>query len=227
MPTLDWLKQEFDYGYDSGDVLSLVPNDTRQEEEKLSGASYREVFLKAVVPHLKPNAKVLELGPGKGSWSRAILKYIPEGELQVIDFQDVTQWLQPENYGGRLICHFAEDNSFSAVPDNYFDFFWSFGVLCHNNVDNIAEILKNALPKVKPGGLAIHQYGDWNKLDDYGWEKGGVPVRFQQQPDEEIWWPRNNRATMYSIAQQAGWSVITADLALVERDSMIVLRRLP
>ncbi|MDJ0579616.1 class I SAM-dependent methyltransferase [Crocosphaera sp.] len=227
MPTIDWLKQEFDYGYDSGDVLSLTPNETRIEEEKLSGASYGEVFLKAVAVHLKPDAKVLELGPGKGSWSRAILRHIPEGELQVVDFQDVKQWLQPQNYQGRLICHLVQDNSFSMVPDNYFDFFWSFGVLCHNNIDNIAQILKNALPKVKPGGLAVHQYGDWNKLDDYGWEKGGVPVTFQQQPDDQIWWPRNNRATMNSIAQKAGWSVITADLGLVKRDSIIVLRRLP
>ena len=26
MPTLDWLKKEFQYGYDSGNILSLIPN---------------------------------------------------------------------------------------------------------------------------------------------------------------------------------------------------------
>ncbi|ACB49865.1 hypothetical protein cce_0514 [Crocosphaera subtropica ATCC 51142] len=226
MPTIDWLKQEFDYGYDSGDVLSLVPNETRIQEEKRIGGSYREVFLKAILPNLKPDSKVLELGPGKGSWSKAILNYIPDGELQVLDFQDVKPWLKPATYGRRLTCHIVEDNSFSKLADNYFDFFWSFGVLCHNNVENIAEILKNSLPKLKPGSLAIHQYADWNKLDTYGWEKGGVPLFFQQQSDDQIWWPRNNRATMESIAQQAGWSVIVADLGLLQRDSMIVLRRL-
>jgi len=34
MPKLDWIKKEFDYGYDSGDVLSIIPNAIRRKEEK-------------------------------------------------------------------------------------------------------------------------------------------------------------------------------------------------
>lgn len=225
MPTIDWLRKEFKYGYDSGNVLSLTPDLTTQQEEALSGGSYRQIFLEAALPYLKPDSKVLELGPGKGSWSRALLKYLPEGELHTVDFQDVHQWLEPEKYGGRLTCHLVEDNLFNCVRDNYFDFFWSFGVLCHNNTSHIQEILTHSFSKMKPGGIAIHQYGDWNKLDDYGWQNGGVPIEFQDKPDDEIWWPRNNRATMASIAQKVGWSVITADLGLIKRDSMIVMRR--
>lgn len=225
MPTIDWLKQEFDYGYDSGDVLSLFPNETRCQEEKLIGCSYRDIFLLAAQPYLKPDSRVLELGPGKGSWSRAILQQIQQGELHTVDFQDVKPWLQPERYNGKLFCHQVSDNSFSCIPDNYFDFFWSFGVLCHNNAEDIEAILRNTLPKLKPGAIAVHQYGDWNKLEDYGWEKGGVPLTFQDQPDSEIWWPRNNRATMASLAKRAGWTVMIPDMGLIQRDSIILLRR--
>ena len=71
MPTISWLKKEFDYGYDSGNVLSLLPNRVRRSEEKKIGGSYRRVFNVAVKPHVNPDSKVMELGPGNGSWSRA------------------------------------------------------------------------------------------------------------------------------------------------------------
>jgi len=224
MPTLDWLRKEFYYGYDSGNVLSMIPNGQRWKEERIIGGSYKSVFKKGILPKLKANSKVLELGPGAGSWSRAILKHLPEGKLTTLDFQDVRPWLMPEKYDNRLGCIQVDDNSFSAVPDNSFDLFWSFGVLCHNNLSSITEILTNSLPKMKRGGYAVHQYGDWDKLEKWGWGKGNIPIEFKSKSDDEIWWPRNNQRSMSEIAVKAGWEVITPDLGLVERDSIIVLR---
>jgi phospholipid N-methyltransferase len=225
MPTVEWLKKEFYYGYDSGDVLSLIPNFRRFQEEKKIGGSYRKLFYQAVIPYMNPDSMVLELGPGRGSWSKAILKYLSSGKLQTVDFQDVSQWLKPEKYQGKLICHQVTDNSLSCIADNSIDFFWSFGVLCHNNVERIEEILKNALSKMKVGGFAVHEYADWKKLDNYGWERGKIPVSFQKLPDNEIWWPRNDRETMCQIATKSGWKVVNPDLGLVKRDSIIVLQK--
>jgi hypothetical protein len=225
MPTFEWLRKEFSYGYDSGNILSFFPNKTRRMEERSVGGSYRKIFMKAVLPYLRSDAKVMELGPGKGAWSRAILSKILHGELHVLDFQDVVEWLKPELYDGRLYCHKVNDNSFSCVRDDYFDLFWSFGVLCHNNAGHIDEILKNALSKMKQGGIAVHQYADWEKLDSYGWERGKVPVAFRTKPDDEIWWPRNDKHTMTSIAERCGWTVLSPDLDLMRRDSIIVLQR--
>ncbi len=226
MPTLDWLKKEFYYGYSSGNVLSWLPGITRWREERKIGGSYRNVFLKAILPYINPNSTVLELGAGRGSWTRAMLEYIPKGELHTVDFQDLTKWLKPEKYSGRLICHKVDDNAFSCVKDDYFDFFWSFGVLCHNNVDSIRQILQNALPKMKVGGIAVHEYGNWDKLDSYGWGKGNIPVEFKNMPDNKIWWPRNSKEIMTSISRDAGWTVLCGDLELVKRDSIIVLKKL-
>lgn len=225
MPTLEWLKKEFIYGYDSGDVLSLIPNLQRFKEERKIGGSYRTVFLKAVLPYIKSDSVVLELGPGKGSWTKAFLKYLLLGKLHVVDFQDVEPWLKPEKHQGRLVCHKVEDNSFFCIEDCSIDFFWSFGVLCHNNIEQIKAILSNSLPKMKEGAFAVHQYADWEKLDAYGWKKGKIPSSFQQLPDREIWWPRNERETMCKIAREAGWNVVCPDLGLIKRDSMIVLQR--
>lgn len=225
MPTLDWIKETYTYGYDSGDVLSAIPDFRRWSEERKIGGSYRQVFCEAILPYLKPDSVVLELGPGRGSWSRAILKNIPNGKLHTVDFQDVAKWLKPENYAGRLICHQVKDNSFSCLEDNCFDLFISVGVLCHNNAPDIKDILKNSLSKMKVGGVAVHQYGDWDKLDQYGWKKGKIPQKFKTLPDDEIWWPRNNQKTMSSLAREVGWEVVSPDLGLVKRDSIAVLQR--
>ena len=224
MPTLSWLQQEFSYGYDSGNILSLISGRIRRSEERRSGGSYRRVFKQALQPYLRPDAKVLELGPGKGSWSRAILQHIPEGELHTVDFQDVTQWLRPEKYSGQLICHRVLDNRFHGLPDGYFDVFWTFGVLCHNDASSILQILREARAKMKPGAVAVHQYGNWEKLEAFGWERGGVPEEFKSKVDEEIWWPRNDQRLMTRLATEAGWQVLSADLDLLQRDSLILLR---
>jgi SAM-dependent methyltransferase len=225
MPTHEWLKSAFHYGYQSGEILSLMPNRRRWREERKIGGSYRRVFNTAVRPYLRANSTVLELGPGAGDWTRAILRCVPEGRVITLDYQDVSEWLDPAAYGGRLTCHQISANTFAQIADESIDFFWSFGVLCHNNVGDIEKVLLNALPKLKRGGFACHQYGDWDKLTDFGWEKGKVPTEFKTKPDEEIWWPRNARAIMSDLAKRSGWNVVAEDLGLLKRDGLILLKR--
>ncbi len=225
MPTISWLKSEFGYGYDSGNVTSIIPNRVRRNEEKKIGGSYRRVFYDAIKPNLRPDSQVMELGPGRGAWSRAILGSIPEGKLTTVDFQDVGEWLEPEKYNGRLECLQVFDNTFSPVDDDSIDFFWSMGVLCHNNQDHVSEILTSAISKMRPGAHACHQFADWKKLDRFGWGRGGVPKEFRELNDDEIWWPRNSTAEMVSLAETAGWQVVKADMGLLRRDGMILLKR--
>jgi len=226
MPTLEWLRREFHYGYDSGNILSLFPNAVRRKEERKCGGSYRNIFSNAIIPYLKDNSVVLEIGPGKGAWSRAILKYIPNGQLHTVDFQDARSWLKPWRYGEKLVCHQVGDNDcYAEFKDDMFDFCWSFGVLCHNNLEDIGKILRESLPKMKPGGIAVHQHAEWDKLEEYGWKKGGIPPEFKDKEDDEIWWPRNSLENMSRLATESGWTVINQDLGLVKRDAIIVLER--
>jgi predicted methyltransferase len=120
MPTMEWLKQAYPAGYDSGNILSAIPNFRRWGEERKIGGSYRRVFNEAVLPYLRPDGRVLELGPGSGSWTRAMLHYLPNGKVHTVDFQDVTRWLKPWRYGGRLCCHKVHDNTFAELPGDYF-----------------------------------------------------------------------------------------------------------
>ena len=225
MPTTEWLKKEFHYGYESGDILAAMPDAQRQKEEAVIGGSYSVFFEEGVCPLLAKGSRVLELGPGAGSWTKALLGVLTEGEVHTCDFQDVRQWLHPELYDGRLSCTKVRDNSFSEFKDEYFDLFFSFGVLVHCNHDLIYDILRNALRKVKFGGYGLHNFGDWKKLTAWGWDRGKIPTSFAQLTDNEIWWPRNTTVIMAKIAQDAGWTVEKADLEYFQRDGIILLRR--
>lgn len=226
MPTLEALQKLFPRGYSSGNVLSRIPGPRRILEEVRIGGSYRDVFYGAIFPHIVPDSKVLELGPGSGSWTRAILKHVPRGEVHTVDFQDVRGWIHPEPGGGRLVSYQVSDNSFTSVPDATFDFFWSFGVLCHNNAEHIREIFRNVLPKMKPGAHAAHEIGDWQKLDRLGWgARWGVPARFRNLPDDAIWWPRNSAEQTCNMAAEEGWEVVKRDLGVLRRDSLCVFRK--
>ena len=229
MATTEELKELHAYGYDSGDVLRWIPDRQRRGEEKVIGGSYRRFFMKAVRPHLEPSSTVLELGPGRGSWTRALLRYVPEGRVETVDLLDVTPWLRPERYDGRLVCHRTEgDDSFADVADASIDVFFSFGVLCHNTTPAIGQIMREALPTMRPGGVAVHEYGDWHKLERLGWtdDRHGVPAFCRDLPDEDPrqCWPRNDPDTMAAVCRDAGWIVEDADLDLFRRDSVIRLR---
>ena len=223
MPSEEWLKTAFRDGYSSGDLTSPDPDTITKNEEERVGGSYRDVLDFAIKPFLTPNSRVLELGPGAGSWTRALLKCVPDGEVHTLDFVDVTKFINPRDYNGRLFCHIVTDNNYEFLPDGFFDFFFSFGVLCHTMPTERRDILRGALPKTRPRAYSVHQYGDWNKLEDFGWDRGGVPTEFRDMPDDKIWWPRNTSAMMAAAARAAGWRVITPDMDLLRRDGLILL----
>jgi len=200
MPTIEWLKAEFSYGYDSGDIQAETIDKQRKLEESKIGGSYAVIAEELLMNNIKPNAQVLELGPGTGSWSRVILDALGEGgKLSTLDFQDVSKWLNSKMYQGKLVHYLIDSYDYSFLSDNTFDMFWSFGVLCHNNIDSIYQIMHNISPKLKKGALVIHQYADWEKLEEYGWKKGAIPLDFKDKVDDEIWWPRNNQKVMQTI----------------------------
>jgi SAM-dependent methyltransferase len=223
MAELEWMRTTFAAGYDSGDILSPKPNPVRVREEALIGGSYREFFIKAVLPFLRPDSRVLELGPGRGSWTRALLEHVPDGEVQAVDLLDVSEWLDVSRYGGRLTLHQVDGLDLSVVPDDHFDLFFSFGVLCHHGTEQIGRVLAEARAKVRTGGVAVHQYGEWNKM-----YASGRMVAYADLPtrerDEDSWWPFNTRDAMRATAEAAGWLVLWDDLDLFARDGVCVLK---
>lgn len=224
MPTQEYIRNEFSYGYSSGDILSEPPDPVTAKEEAIIGGRYRDVFMTLVAPHLMPGNRILELGPGRGSWTSAMLRHGPECQIHTIDFQDLGRWIDIPAQKGRLIHHQVEEgHTFAPVPKGAFDFFFAWGVLCHWGQADIQSILAGALTCMKPGARAVVQYAAWDKLEAYGWDRSGIPQAFREQDDKDIWWPRNTVDGMAALCRKAGWTVNEADCGIVGRDGVALL----
>lgn len=217
---VDSLRVLFATGYTSGDILADVPDAERARQEAQIRGSYRDAFGRAVRPYLRPDSRVLELGPGRGSWTRAILACIPDGAIHVVDPVDVRPWMPDDS---RVVVHAGSGADLGFLLRRGFDFVFSFGVLCHCARREREAILAATLGVARPGGIAVHQYGDWDKLDALGWGEGCAPREFRDLSDDAIWWPRNNVAAMAAEATTAGWRVRVADVGVFGRDSICIL----
>lgn len=173
MADISFLKNQFAGGYSSGDILGVKKADDEETrirllEEKKIGGSYIDFFNKGVRPHLAPRSRILELGPGKGSWTRALFEAVHDGEIHTIDIQDVRPWLADllEHDNNRIFVHQTPANNeaeFFFLQNNYFDIFFSFGVFCHLNPEDMESMLMKIRPKLKKDAVCIIQFSDWKK----------------------------------------------------------------
>ena len=170
-----WSKTAFSNGYSSGSITDLYNESEAElqlrllEEKKLGGSII--TFFNAVKQLLKPDVKLLEFGPGRGSWTRGLFSVVTKGEIHTIDLQDIRPWVQDliEKFGDRFFTHQVEmgDYKYDFFQDDYFDFFFSFGVFCHMNIKDIEFFLIKLKKKMKKNAICVAQYSDWQKGVDY------------------------------------------------------------
>ncbi len=64
-----------------------------------------------------------------------------------------------------LFYHQVQDFSCEVLPDNHFDYMFSFGCLCHVSFDGITAYARNLLPKLKSGAHCFWMVGDYQKFN--------------------------------------------------------------
>ena len=171
-----WSKDAFAEGYSSGTIVGpLKEGDPETEirlfEDKRIGGSLSEFFEVGVGPYLKPDSRVLELGPGRGSWTRALFSKVTRGEIHTVDLQDIRPWVQDmtQAYPHRFFIHQVSvgGSSYDFLEDEYFDVFFSFGVFCHMDPDALETFLERVRRKLKRNAVCIAEYSDWEKGAPY------------------------------------------------------------
>jgi hypothetical protein len=149
-------------GYYEGDPL-----------KPLGGCSYRQLgfmsvlhatYLRCIKPYINDQTVALEIGPGAGAWTRALL---PAKEVYALD-------AQPESHSGlmRRLGHPANVKYFQVtdfkcamIPANRVDFMFSFGCLCHVSFAGIEEYAVNLYPKLKHGCNCFWMVADYDKYN--------------------------------------------------------------
>ena len=142
--------------------------------DPLSESSYNQLgyisvlhatYLRCIKPYINFNTIALEIGPGRGAWTKTLL---PSKEVWVLDalseqynlFYDYLQ--NPPN------VKYFQVNDFKCemLPNNYFTYMFSFGCLCHVSFEGITKYAANLYPKLKVGCNCFWMIADYEKYNN-------------------------------------------------------------
>src|SRR4051794_408332 len=113
-------------GYFEGDPLDPMGTSTYGAFGYLS--VLHAVYLMCIRPYVDPETRAIEIGPGRGAWTRTLL---PAREVVVIDAVPADANGFWEYVGNRAHVQYLVDGAFDDVdlPEAHFDYLFSFGCL--------------------------------------------------------------------------------------------------
>ncbi|MCJ7523940.1 MAG: class I SAM-dependent methyltransferase [Candidatus Aminicenantes bacterium] len=124
------------------------------------------IYLACIKPFVNENTTVLEIGCGRGAWTKLMLG---AREIYCLDA------LPPEHnrfddYVGRHDhIHYVtvEDFSLKEVPLAVIDFVFSYDALCHVSFDGISEYARNLFLRMRGGAHGFWMVADYHKYNEF------------------------------------------------------------
>ena len=159
---LDSFKDQFKGGYFEGDPLHPLAQSGYKQLGYIS--TLHATYLRCIKPYVTGRTISLEIGPGRGAWTKALL---PSREVYTLDALSAEhnrfhEYLgHPEN-----VKYFhVQDFNCEMLPDDYFDYMFSYGCFCHVSFEGISAYAKNIFPKLKPNSNCFWMVADYEKYD--------------------------------------------------------------
>ncbi|MEM8501168.1 MAG: class I SAM-dependent methyltransferase [Pseudomonadota bacterium] len=149
-------------GYYGGDPLDRIHC---HEYGDIGLISVNHALYQAYIrPQITSETVVLEIGPGRGAWTRCML------EAKKLDCVDVLsaehngfwQYVGNENRD-KITYHEVSDASLSSIEDNSVDYIFSFGTFCHISPELQKQYFENFYRKAKPGAIGLVLYANYDK----------------------------------------------------------------
>jgi phospholipid N-methyltransferase len=124
------------------------------------------VYLTCIRNYVNPETTALEIGPGRGAWTKAILKQGCK-LVYAVDAAAAEHTRFWEHVGATDRARYIQcaDLSLSGVPDNSVDYFFSFGVFCHLKPEMCEDYLASLARKMRPGSHGFLMIADYDKYD--------------------------------------------------------------
>jgi hypothetical protein len=207
-------------------------------------------YVACIRPFIHPGVTALEIGPGRGAWTRAMLKAKAVWCLDALPADHNGFW----TYVGRhphIHYHQVGDFSCAQLPDDSFDYLFSFGCLCHVSFDGIEAYMTNLWPKLRSGANAFVMIADYEKynwaaqhqrqldvrralapLAGIEWDGSPLPgqalvpkdVREDQEPSPGRWYHAGLERTCLMLLEK-GYQIVTPDVGVNFRDPVIHFRK--
>jgi hypothetical protein len=174
------------------------------------------VYLACIRPYVHGRTVALEIGPGRGAWSKTILRRNP-AKLYAVDAAPAehTRFWEYVGRDPRVEYIVARDFTLSNIPNSSVDFFFSFGVFCHLRPEMCAAYVGSLASKMCPGAngfLMIADFDHYNRCLDEA-ERTSV-LRFFLSQSRKVWLPTK-------LALYLSWRLFRRkmDLARVSRQA--------
>lgn len=185
------------------------------------GRGYDEAsIVHACIEPFKDKSKnAVEIGPGRGFWSRHLLYRFNEVLLtDVIPFREVRNPLfKLKNY--RWIEVGDKEYSMSSIDTDSVEFVFSFDVFCHFGLNARKEYLKAIKRILKPGGDAVVMFANWDK--DVGRNKAEFNGKDYLHSPHGDWYYDDPKITKDSI-EESGLQIVNLDMFHdANRDSIV------
>lgn len=132
MPDISWNLKVWDKAY-----AWIKDGDEWSEMAAYCGVPYEkwkdQLARTFLIPNLRPESTVLEIGPGHGRWSALIPQRIPNGTLHLVDLSpSCIEFCKKKLAQHGNVKYWANDGrSLKDIADRSVDFVWSFDVFVH------------------------------------------------------------------------------------------------
>lgn len=123
-------------------------------------------YLVCIKPYINAKTVALEIGPGRGAWTKTMLE---AKEIWVLDAlsAEYNRFFEYLNHPKNVKYFQVEDFKCDQLPENYFNYMFSFGCLCHISFDGITEYAANIFGKLKENTHCFWMVADKKKYADF------------------------------------------------------------
>jgi len=196
--------------------------------------SYLECLV-SQIDHIR-NKHVLEIGPGRGAWTKAILDLGAE-HITCVDALSAehNKFCEYVGLSDRITYHAIRDCSLDELRDDSIDFVFSFGTFCHISPFVTYEYLRNVYKKMRSGSEGFIMYADYDKCNQYyfisRWNHRSRYLVKQddstllQMPIDPGCWYHMGIERMQEVLLSFGYEIIQADMGINERDPIVHFRK--
>ncbi len=166
-------------GYYEGDPLRFLSRSNYGNYGYIS--ILHATYLLCIKPFIKSETIALEIGPGRGGWTKALL---PAKEIWALDAlsAEYNQFHEYLNHPKNVKYIQVEDFSCKDLPENHFDYMFSFGCLCHVSFEGTTEYAKNLFDKLKSGADCFWLVADKKKYYEFLDDPKVYNIREQAAP---------------------------------------------
>jgi SAM-dependent methyltransferase len=133
--------------------------DAGGEEWTPSAAWKRSVIDTFLLPNVAPTDVVVEIGPGAGRWTEALVHRARA--LEGIDISAACVEQCAQRFADHCNARFSigSGRDLCGLADNTADSLWSFDVFVHVNLDDLAAYAREFSRVLRPGGRGVVHHG--------------------------------------------------------------------